>query len=469
MDQLEWINSFGYMTSIYAFDILPDGSFSEIRLMAVNPINAAMLKRNPKAPPFYPGIPWRSYFTDINFESFCYQAGSTAVPLYSYVNAHGFWLKGFYIPLLIGGEPAPDGTRTVYVLYVLNHSKEMQSDAMTKHSAEVSEAVIDISIKLHETQDFYQAMADANAAIRRVCGAEQCSLLIVDQESRKCELINEFGVCHELLAGIAQAMKCSEYEVAQAWERDLAGSDCMLLEDLSVIKERDPAWYASLEAYSIKSIVFYAVRCHQQLVGFIWAANFDTSKMMQIKETLELTSFLLAAVIANHLLVHKLEQRSTIDSLTQVGSRNAMDDQLERFAKAWEFLPETMGVVYADLNGLKTVNDEKGHDAGDKLLSRAAALLKIAFGDYDIYRAGGDEFVIFCPEITEEELNEHVAQLRGLTANTSDVRFAVGAVFCSNRYDINQALQTADERMYLDKEEYYRRNPDKCRRKNTET
>ena len=191
--------------------------------------------------------------------------------------------------------------------------------------------------------------------------------------------------------------------------------------------------------------------------------------MMQIKETLELTSFLLAAVIANHLLVYKLELRSTIDSLTQVGSRNAMDDQLERFAKAWEFLPETMGVVYADLNGLKTVNDEKGHDAGDKLLSRAAALLKIAFGDYDIYRAGGDEFVIFCPEITEEELNEHVAQLRGLTANTSDVRFAVGAVFCSDRYDINQALQTADERMYLDKEEYYRRNPDKCRRKNTET
>ncbi|WP_303837708.1 hypothetical protein [Ruminococcus flavefaciens] len=44
-------------------------------------------------------------------------------------------------------------------------------------------------------------------------------------------------------------------------------------------------------------------------------------------------------------------------------------------------------------------------DAGDKLLIRAAALLKLAFGDYEIYRAGGDEFFIFCPDISEAQLN----------------------------------------------------------------
>lgn len=463
-DYGNWINYFGDMTSLYAFDILPDGSYSEIRLMAVNRINAAILKRNPNAPEFYSGIPWRRYFTDINFESFCYKAGCTGIPLYSYVNAHGYWLKGFYIPLQNDEPPREDGTRTAYVLYVLNTAKDMQSDAMTKHSAEVSEEVINISIKLHETQDFYQAMRAVSAAIKRVCGAEHCSFYTVDQESQKCELISEFGVCRDLQAGICRSMDRSDYEIAQAWEKDLAGSDCILLENLEVIKERDPAWYASLQAFSIRSVVLYAVRFHQELVGFIWATNFDTAKLMQIKETLELSSFLIAAVIANHHLLSKLERRSTIDGLTQVGSRNAMDDQLERFTNSWEFLPGTMGVVYADLNGLKAVNDEKGHDAGDKLLSRAAALLKIAFGDYDIYRAGGDEFVVLCPEITEEKLMKHVAQLRGLTENTSDVRFAVGAVFCSERYDINAALQTADERMYQDKEEYYRRHPDKCRR-----
>ena len=51
---------------------------------------------------------------------------------------------------------------------------------------------------------------------------------------------------------------------------------------------------------------------------------------------------------------------------------------------------------------LKNVNDDEGHDAGDKLLIRASALLKLAFGDYEIYRAGGDEFFIFCPDISEE-------------------------------------------------------------------
>ncbi|MCR4608132.1 MAG: diguanylate cyclase [Eubacterium sp.] len=43
--------------------------------------------------------------------------------------------------------------------------------------------------------------------------------------------------------------------------------------------------------------------------------------------------------------------------------------------------------LFGDLNGLKTVNDEKGHEAGDRLLIRAASLLKLVFGDWEIYRA----------------------------------------------------------------------------------
>jgi hypothetical protein len=56
------------------------------------------------------------------------------------------------------------------------------------------------------------------------------------------------------------------------------------------------------------------------------------------------------------------------------------------------------------------------------------------------------------------------AQLRALADNTSDVSFAVGTVFCSGEYDVRNAMQMADERMYRDKEEYYRLHPEKDRR-----
>jgi diguanylate cyclase (GGDEF)-like protein len=186
---------------------------------------------------------------------------------------------------------------------------------------------------------------------------------------------------------------------------------------------------------------------------------------MQIKITLELSAFLLAAVIQNHQLITRLEVRSTVDGLTQVCNRNAMNDRVDKLVSGTEKLPDSLGIVFADLNGLKTVNDDEGHDAGDRLLTRAAGLLKIAFGDYEIYRAGGDEFVVFMPDVTEEVIQQQITQLRALTENTEDVRFAVGSSYCVGEYNICHAMQRADENMYKDKEEFYRQHPEKDRRK----
>ena len=466
MNFQSWLEGVDGLASLYSFDILPDGSFSEIRLMGVNKQNEGMLHFRPDAPEFYPGIPYRNYWMDLNFERYLYKSGSTRKSLYSYVNARGFWMKCFYIPVCDAeAVPAADGTKTVYCLYILEYSDDIETESMSQHSADVASAVTNLSIKLHEVQDFYQAIATAAAEIKGVCGAENCSIYTVDKSSQKCSFVNPEGVQEQMLEDFAGEMGCTPFEVAMHWENTLAQSDCLMLEDLSVIEERDPVWYKSLCSHQIRNIILYEIRAKQTLVGFIWAANFDTSKMLKIKKTLELSAFLLAAVIQNNQLISRLEFRSTVDGLTQVSNRNAMNDRVDQFVSGAVPLPKTMGIAFADLNGLKTVNDDEGHDAGDKLLTRAAALLKIAFGDYEIYRAGGDEFVVFCPNVTEEKLEHMASQLRGLAHNTSDVSFAVGTAFCTGEYDICQAMQKADERMYTDKEEYYKRHPEKDRRK----
>lgn len=142
-----------------------------------------------------------------------------------------------------------------------------------------------------------------------------------------------------------------------------------------------------------------------------------------------------------------------------------MNERVDRLLSGEDKLPEKMGIVYADLNGLKLINDSKGHNAGDRLLKKAAALLKASFGDHEIFRAGGDEFVMFCPDITSDELEHHVTQLRALADSTEDVSFALGTCFCQGDYDVIRAMQTADENMYKDKKEYYLRNPEKDRRR----
>ncbi|MBO6207857.1 MAG: hypothetical protein J6O73_13075 [Lachnospiraceae bacterium] len=52
-----------------------------------------------------------------------------------------------------------------------------------------------------------------------------------------------------------------------------------------------------------------------------------------------------------------------------------------------------------------------------------------------------------------------MTQLRALADQTNDVSFAVGSVYCTGDYDINNAIQEADERMYQDKKAYYEKHP----------
>ena len=158
MDFQSWLDNMSGLVSVYSFDILPDGSCGEVKIMAVNKANARVLAGIPNAPEFYPGIPWTAYYSEMNHIKFCHRCGRENVPLYSYVNAHGFWIKGFYLPI-----PSPengqmqtehDGVKTVYLLYVMTRSDKVDADSMTQNSADVASAVTNISIKLHEMQDF---------------------------------------------------------------------------------------------------------------------------------------------------------------------------------------------------------------------------------------------------------------------------------------------------------------------------
>ena len=413
---------------------------------------------NPNAPKFVPNTPYSLYFKDVNFEAFVYKCASNNDPLYSCANAHGSWIHGMYLPL------GSDGN-THYCCYVSKHTEEPDSGAVANRSASVSSAIINISVDLHRSQDFTEAMKQTVKNIKGICDSEICALFIVDKANETCELITENGSEPDYLNELASSMNRTPYETALAWEKDLARSDCLILDELSVIKERDKLWHDSLISYNISSIVFYAVRFNQELVGFIWAANFDSDKMMQIKETLELTTFFIGAVISNHQLLRQLEFMSMIDMLTYARNRNALNKRIDSLSSSNNNRPDKLGIVYADLNGLKTVNDNDGHEAGDKLLKHAAELLNETFEAYEIYRAGGDEFVVFCPDISEETLSERIIQLKKLAEDTADVSFAIGYGLFESDYDIINSMQLTDERMYDDKKEYYKLHPDKNRRK----
>jgi diguanylate cyclase (GGDEF)-like protein len=119
--------------------------------------------------------------------------------------------------------------------------------------------------------------------------------------------------------------------------------------------------------------------------------------------------------------------------------------------------------MFADLNGLKTVNDSGGHTARDILLKDAADALQQLFDVREIFRAGGDEFVVILTGISEETLAEKTQKLREIAESYDHLNFAVGTAFDPDSVNVRKALRTADERMYADKNRYYELHPEKKR------
>lgn len=462
-DHQTFINAIQAQAGVYAFDKLPDETLSEIRLENINPIFDRIAHlNNMNLKEFKAGMPYGEFaFKDPNFEKICYNCGISHEPQYDYVNAQGFWISGMYLPL------DSDNENTFYVGYIIKLSHEADSSAMTKNETDITSAVLETSIKLHRSNNFYISIKEIVNDISKLCDSRQCVVVTVDREEQKCELITEDGIDNDFLERISMGMNRTPYETIASWEKLLGQTDCLIFsnkEEMSMIKEKDPLWYDSLCDFNIRSIVLYALRFHEQIVGVLWCTDFNVEKIQTIKKVLGLISFFIGSSIANHQLMSRLRVMSMIDTLSGVYNRNAMNIRIDEFYKNCNMIPSSVGIVFADLNGLKRVNDYEGHGAGDYLIQQAAGILRTAFAGFDIYRSGGDEFMVICTEITPVRLDECISKLRKLSAETGRVHFAIGASYKCGRYDLKAAMQEADEKMYKDKEDYYKAHPELKRR-----
>ena len=146
--------------------------------------------------------------------------------------------------------------------------------------------------------------------------------------------------------------------------------------------------------------------------------------------------------------------------LTGIMNRNIMNNRVDRVIAGKDVLETPFAIIFADMNGLKHLNDTKGHQAGDTLLREAAELLSDVFYDAEVYRVGGDEFMVIACKTDPETVDRRIAELNEKAAKTETIRFAVGVSFSKDEPDILKAMRSADRKMYEDKKRYYENNPD---------
>ena len=468
MDFQQLVDSMAAMTCVMSVEKRDDG-YGEIRIVTGNRSYIDSIEKPAEGAEmltstFVPNSLYTNYFTqDLNFEDFCYRSAVHKKCLHSYVHPERVpvWFNLTFLPV-----NADDGN-LCYCTYTMEIDMQPSSERMSNISGDLASSVLETSIKLRVASDFRAAMSDVIGDIRELCSAEYCGILLMDDYERSCTVLCEDIAEGSDLLSMEAYMNDDFYDLAESWEGTIAGSNCLIAKnehDMNVVKERNPLWYQSLKNARVERIVLFPLKTRGGLLGYIWAVNFNPENAGKIKETLEVTTYILASEIANYLLLDRLKVLSSRDMLTGVLNRNEMNNVVEDLGNGTLGRGKSVGIAFADLNGLKEVNDTGGHNAGDALLKDAARALCEVFDADQVFRAGGDEFTIIAVGVTESELLEKVADVKEVAKRYDNVSFAVGTSFDADSMNVREALRIADERMYEDKRAYYLANPEKKHR-----
>jgi diguanylate cyclase (GGDEF)-like protein len=144
----------------------------------------------------------------------------------------------------------------------------------------------------------------------------------------------------------------------------------------------------------------------------------------------------------------RVEYLSIHDQLTGLYNRHF----LEEYMKKLSVDDYPIGIIYIDMNNLKSTNDSHGHLAGDALIKQTAVLITSTLDQSDLtVRIGGDEVLIFVPKTNEKVVLQKLKKLDEAAKNQG-LSFALGHAIKNEMVAFDEVYRIAEDRMYVDKE-----------------
>jgi diguanylate cyclase (GGDEF)-like protein len=193
------------------------------------------------------------------------------------------------------------------------------------------------------------------------------------------------------------------------------------------------------------------------LLGLIWVDNPEDRLLPSADrlQALRIFAYDAAAALVSRQSLEELRFLADHDPLTRLLNRRLFVQRLDgEVARATRY-GRTFGLVLADLDGFKELNDRYGHAAGDEALQEFAGVLASALRKPDdAFRIGGDEFALLLAEADEEATRKVVLRAQRLLAAVDDQQLAgltasFGCASCPEHASDAQALfRIADEALY---------------------
>lgn len=165
-----------------------------------------------------------------------------------------------------------------------------------------------------------------------------------------------------------------------------------------------------------------------------------------------LNATIMVSTLTYYLFLYK--ETVQIDGLSNLFNRDAYYRDYPKLSRS------AMGVIQFDVNGLKHLNDNFGHEEGDRCISTIGSLINKSMSRSMYgYRMGGDEFLVVAIKASEESLAKMTEEFREGLAKT-DYHCSLGYAAKGNAdLSLDELIKEAEKKMYAEKSEFYKNAP----------
>ena len=341
---------------------------------------------------------------------------------------------------------------SMILLFVVATSAQNRELAVSERTKEQIRQRLEIATmlnscvgKLNSDTDIDVGINNLLATVNDYFQADRTYVFEIDPD--RDVLINTFeSICGQEVSAQMDNLQEVPVSVIEVWMQNFRQGHSYYMSDLE--QERGQPSYEMLKAQQVWRLLAVPLMKGGAVVGFLGVdnprAHYDDATLLASIQ------FFVTNSLDRKKQQAYLEKLSYRDMLTGLYNRNRYIERLEAYKQVQD---QQIGAIYIDLNGLKKVNDEQGHRAGDELIVRAAGTIAGIFAE-DAYRVGGDEFVVILLDVSREEFARKTEQLRRQMQENS-VDASIGEVWQASTENLEDLLRRADENMYREKKRYY--------------
>lgn len=341
---------------------------------------------------------------------------------------------------------------SMILLFVVATSAQNRELAVSERTKEQIRQRLEIATmlnscvgKLNSDTDIDVGINNLLATVNGYFQADRTYVFEIDPD--RDVLINTFeSICGQEVSAQMDNLQEVPVSVIKVWMQNFRQGRPYYMSDLE--QERGQPSYEMLKAQQVWRLLAVPLMKGGAMVGFLGVdnprAHYDDATLLASIQ------FFVTNSLDRKKQQAYLEKLSYRDMLTGLYNRNRYIERLEAYKQVQD---QQIGAIYIDLNGLKKVNDEQGHRAGDELIVRAAGTIAGIFAE-DAYRVGGDEFVVILLDVSREEFARKTEQLRRQMQENS-VDASIGVVWQASTENLEDLLRRADENMYREKKRYY--------------